>query len=349
MEDTRARAWDPATGEQLTPLLKTRYDLRVPAPDLPRDNRPTADLVLLAQLLCGSRVEETGTLRPLEKHELITAWNILKRKYPEDFAISSPDVLAWHDQEARSCAQAWNWWSALFHLDYLVRAKPNDKAFLQRRDYARTALALANQDTGAYPKRLVYPPRDPLAPAETVDLSTYYNCSLKDPLSLPSLPNGLQIFDGTVFDVRGSIFLAAQKQPGFWSQYPPRVDGVKISRKCQRIHFLHAAGGPRGRKKFDVEVGRYVVHYADHQTNEIRIVYGKDVRDLWTEVDEPLAADNSALVWMGTGPQVQRDTKALRMFKTSWKNPLPDVEVLTIDLVSSVNDTAPFVVAISTE
>src|SRR5262249_29667554 len=144
--------------------------------DLPRDNRLPADLVLLAQLLSGSRMDEAGAFRPLEKDDLIRAWDKLKKKYPESFAASADEVLVWHEQEAKSCEQAWNWWAALFHVDHLLRARPKDQMLQQRRAYEQEALNRANQLASGYQKKAqVIPPRNPLAPAQTVDLSEYYD------------------------------------------------------------------------------------------------------------------------------------------------------------------------------
>jgi WD40 repeat protein len=354
-QDTRARVWDLTTGEQLTRSLKTRYDLSAPAPaknGLPRETRPTADLVLLAQLLSGSRVDKKGAFLPLEKSQLISAWNQLRKVYPESFTISDNDVLAWHEQEARSCEQAWNWWAALFHLSHLARGEPKGPTLKQREVYSRAALDRANQRASGYEKRMqVIPPRDPAALPQTVDLSEHYTRSLKEGRnsSLANFPSGLQTFDGIPFDVRGVVRLAAGSLTATKSN-PERVDGVKVGRKCKRVHFLHAVSGAN--TKQETVVGRYVVHYANEQTCDIPIVYGKDVMDLWSELNEPLTAERAALVWLGTNREVQtrrNETPCLRMFKATWPNPLPNVEIASIDFVSSLNDTAPFLVAMTTE
>jgi len=344
--DTRARVWDLGTGESLTPLLRTRYDLHARAPaknDLPRDDRPPADLVLLAQLLSGSRVDETGAFRPLEKSDLTSAWDRLKKKYPQSFASSAGEFLAWHEQAARACEQAWNWWGALFHLDHLLRARPKDQTLQQRRAYAQAALEHANQLASGYQKRLhVIPPRDPWAPRETVDLSEYYDRSLKaGKNSLADLPNGLQTFDGVTFDIRGIVGPSAKRK---------RVDGIKVGRKCKALYFLHAARHSTAVGQFGTEIGHYVLHYANTQTKEIPIVYGKDVWNWWTEENQPLTTQRSALIWVGTNSEVQRTgARALRMFKSTWKNRLPQVEVVSIDFVRTMSDPEPFLVAITAE
>ena len=44
-----------------------------------------------------------------------------------------------------------------------------------------------------------------------------------------------------------------------------------------------------------------------------------------------------------------RDADNKTLFRTSWDNPLPDVELKSIDFVSGMADPAPFLIAISVE
>jgi eukaryotic-like serine/threonine-protein kinase len=111
--DGTARAWDAATGEALTPPLRHPWAVRraefAPAGDrlvttgpggtawewgLGRDDRPVEDLVLLAQMLSGSRVEKRGTM-PLGAAEQARAWEELRGRYPEAFTASPAEVRAW--------------------------------------------------------------------------------------------------------------------------------------------------------------------------------------------------------------------------------------------------------------
>jgi WD40 repeat protein len=111
--DRTARAWDAATGEALTPPLRHPWAVRraefgpagdrlvMTGPDgtawewvLGRDDRPAEDLVLLAQLLSGSRVERRGTM-PLGAAEQARAWQELHGRYPETFTAPPEEVRAW--------------------------------------------------------------------------------------------------------------------------------------------------------------------------------------------------------------------------------------------------------------
>jgi hypothetical protein len=60
--------------------------------------------------------------------------------------------------------------------------------------------------------------------------------------------------------------------------------------------------------------------------------------------DEPGGAKGSIVAWTGTNSLGQ-----VRLFQTSWENPLPEVEVESIDLVSAMSFYPAFLVAITVE
>ena len=123
-EDGTARVWDAATGEPVTPLLphggarqepsSSAYHSEVPqvsfSPDgrrlitvgrsaaqnwdLRPDVRPAEDLVRLAVLLSGHRVDNSGGYVPVSKEVLVDAWKTLQAKYPGEFTTPA-EVLAW--------------------------------------------------------------------------------------------------------------------------------------------------------------------------------------------------------------------------------------------------------------
>ena len=197
------------------------------------------------------------------------------------------------------------------------------------------------------------PPRAAEAASNMVNLTSQYNGALEDTWqkgglennNLAALPKGIQEFGGTKFDVRGLIQLSglsAQQQLSV--KFPKEVKDIKVNNKAKRIHFLHATGwsAPDGTK-----IGQYVIHFANGEQREIPIVYGQDVRDWWTQADE---AQNDKLqkVWEGTNSTGEGSPKQ-RLFKTTWQNPLPDVQISHIDYQSALTDSAPFLVAITLE
>jgi WD40 repeat protein/serine/threonine protein kinase len=134
--DYAARVWDANTGEALGPPLKHRgwayhvafspdgrrlvtachdgtariWDLPVP------DARPVEDLVLLAQLVSGKRVDVRDGLVEVEPAAQRRALEELRSRYPADFAASVPEAIAWHRRQAAACLREKNGPAALFHL-----------------------------------------------------------------------------------------------------------------------------------------------------------------------------------------------------------------------------------------
>jgi hypothetical protein len=106
--DGAARVWDATTGEPVTPLLRHSSNLWHAAfsPDgrravttastaqvweLPLEDRPVADLVLLAQVLTGLERRASGQFVPLEISRFRADWATLWSKYPRDFLSCPPE------------------------------------------------------------------------------------------------------------------------------------------------------------------------------------------------------------------------------------------------------------------
>ncbi len=68
--------------------------------DMPRDDRPMEDLILLTQLLAGRRIDSAGGVVPVEPNFYRSAWNALKTKYPDDFMASAARVLTPREWQA---------------------------------------------------------------------------------------------------------------------------------------------------------------------------------------------------------------------------------------------------------
>jgi WD40 repeat protein len=132
--DTAARVWDSVTGQPVTPPLRHsrgvtgaafsldgRRVLTFSADDTARiwdvfpDERPTADLLLLAQLLHGHRLDKQCALVPLSAEEQHDALDKLRGHCPAEFTVSAEQALAWHRREAEACVRERNPVAALFH------------------------------------------------------------------------------------------------------------------------------------------------------------------------------------------------------------------------------------------
>jgi WD40 repeat protein len=102
--DGSARVWDAHTGEPITPILWHRSNLWHAAfsPDgrravttgrtaqvweLPFEDRPVEDLVLLAQVLTGLEMEmrTPSQFVPLDIKRIRADWAALAFRYPRDF------------------------------------------------------------------------------------------------------------------------------------------------------------------------------------------------------------------------------------------------------------------------
>jgi WD40 repeat protein/serine/threonine protein kinase len=132
--DQTARVWDAATGQPITPplrhaqgvftavfspdglrVLTVSYDQTARVWDVSPGERPTADLLLLAQLLHGHRLDKQGALVPLSAAEQRHALEWLRAQDPAEFTVTAEQALAWHRHEAEACLKEKNPAAALFH------------------------------------------------------------------------------------------------------------------------------------------------------------------------------------------------------------------------------------------
>jgi hypothetical protein len=200
--------------------------------------------------------------------------------------------------------------------------------------------------------------RNPAAPPETIDLSAFYNRTLADAPEpdvnandLSELPQGLQTFAGTVFDVRGRLQViggAAQRQ---WSLEVERIEGIRVGRRLARLHFLHAAHGDSREVATGDRLGHYRLHFSDGRTVEIPIRYNVDLSDYWALEHLPSELPEAVEAWRGANPHSRAtgNGDAIRLFKRTWQNPFPEVEVTALDFVAENAGTHPWLIALTAE
>lgn len=197
--------------------------------------------------------------------------------------------------------------------------------------------------------------RQPNTPKELLDLSPFYNAMLEETWhgrssignDLASLPTGVQTFGDVKFDIRGIVQL--ESKSGSSTNFPPEINGIPVHQKCQRVHFLHAAGFGKVADQ-DRQIGSYIVHYATNRMRlEIPIIYGQDVRDWHTMPGEPPAPKELQVVWTGQNAVSRSAGQSLRLFLTTWTNLLPGFEIDSIDFTSSMANPAPFLLGITVE
>lgn len=199
-------------------------------------------------------------------------------------------------------------------------------------------------------------PRDPQARPQLLDLTPFYNAMLTEtwhgrggPVAndLASLPTGLQTFAGVEFDVRGVVQLKGRLAAV--TNFPAEVKGIPARQKCQHLYFLHAAGVGKVADE-GTQIGTYVIHYATSQMRlEVPIVYGQSVRDWHFQPGEPAPGPDLQVVWTGENATSQRAGRKIRLFMSTWTNLVPNIEIESIDFVSSVTNSGPFLIAITAD
>jgi hypothetical protein len=200
----------------------------------------------------------------------------------------------------------------------------------------------------------------------TIDLRPYVNVMLTPRTPVPNepgenalaeMPVGVHTFGGVSFDVAGKIQLMGRGLLKSNRIYPVIRKSIEISQKCRRIHLLHGASHVAYYP--DTTIAKLVLHYADGSTGEIAIVSGEHLLDCWgptyttpamRERLAPLSRDTE-LAWVGNsaGDPQEPSPSAARIYKSTFVNPKPDLEISTIDYISTLTDAAPFLIGLTQE
>jgi len=202
------------------------------------------------------------------------------------------------------------------------------------------------------------PRRDVQARPNLIDLSRFYNAALTRDMHdievrpgirnhLAALRPGVQQFGNVEFDVRGLInlsgtFLSRSRM----ARFPTAVTGIPLPRKVARLHFLHGTVWP---VPTGTIVGRYVLRFVDGREQEFPIVYGVDVRDWCRMQTEDGRGERLNVVWQGMNPASILNGGILQLTRSTYENPRPEAEVASLDFVSAMSDSAPFLIALTVE
>jgi hypothetical protein len=198
------------------------------------------------------------------------------------------------------------------------------------------------------------PPRDPSTKKHLIDLSAHYNGSPHEgwlpttPMGTTSqktlpIPPGVRKFDGVDFDVRGLIQLSGNKIKAAGGEFPERIADINVSLKCRKLYFLHAAAWASFVEN-GVQIGTFVIHYANASKREIPIVQGEDVGN-WTATDNDESPRRATVAWKGENTSGH----SVRVYKSVWDNPQPDLEIRTLDFISKMTEASPFLLAITVD
>jgi hypothetical protein len=195
------------------------------------------------------------------------------------------------------------------------------------------------------------PSRDPRTKPELLDLSLVYTHELTGWLSIDrdseaanTFGDDVRKFTGLDFDLRGLVRLAGTNWVGLGHEPAPHLaTDIPVARHFARMHIVH---GARPTETDGVRIGAYVLHYVDGQTQALPIIFGEHLRERDPPPETPIRVTKSAVVaWSGR----DRGGNLRRLYRTTYENPRPSVAVRSIDFVSTMTKSGPFLIAITVE
>jgi len=201
--------------------------------------------------------------------------------------------------------------------------------------------------------------------ATTIDLKPYINAALTDSPASPAgnndnnladLPSGVNVYGGVPFDVEGFVQLSGQNLvSAFHRNFPAKVDGIAIHKRCAKIYLLHAGHWVNAGYG---TVARLVLHYEDGSQKQIDIVAGRDIFEFWSPLfttgaprEYSRMSRDTELAWTGSNSFIKQlwPDESLVLYKSGFANPQPDLTISTVDYVSTMTGAAPFMVGLTVE
>ncbi len=160
-----------------------------------------------------------------------------------------------------------------------------------------------------------------------------------DSRTFKGLPQGRQRFAGVDYDIYEmptspvpQVLMLGGK--GLPEDLPAEITGIPVHCKADALFFLHTARldqrmddrDRREHRKF--AIFKYIVHYADGQSEEVPIYAEIDI-DHYVQ-QQPKALPGAQIAW--TRPYEDSQDHAVAYAK-QWNNPRPDVEIESVDMV----------------
>jgi len=156
--------------------------------------------------------------------------------------------------------------------------------------------------------------------------------------NLAQFPRGPSVtFKGVPFDVGDRLIVLRSEDhaPGV----PQRIDGLVCGVNASRLHFLHGCAWAEGK---GTAIMAYRVNYADGTAADIDVVFGEHLLGWW-DLPAPLA--KAELAWQGRN----EIHMPLCVYLMRWDNLKPEVEIRSIDFVSTNSDAIPLVLGVTAE
>lgn len=163
-----------------------------------------------------------------------------------------------------------------------------------------------------------------------------------------ALPTGLQWFKNIPFRVSGKKLgaVATRDESLEMHRYPKAVKGIPVGTTARELVFLHTATRPsvvvrtQGRSPEKPTIlGTYVIHYQDGEILSIPLNWEENI----THWNAQMLSAFCTPLWQGRTPEGARIS--LEGFR--WKNPRPDVPIVSVDLESREGKSSPVLLAIT--
>jgi len=184
--------------------------------------------------------------------------------------------------------------------------------------------------------------REKFADTKYVDLGPHYNFALSEeihgkPGNTISIPSGISEYKGVKIDTRGLIQLASNVSlQNSHIEYPRDIAGIAVNHLADSLVFLHSSAWA---SETGTEVVNIVVNYEDGQKQIITIKNQIDVEDWWFDPASSVIPPSAQVAWEGSNERVEELGISLKLYLFTWVNPLPELKIASIDLISAMNDT----------
>jgi hypothetical protein len=128
------------------------------------------------------------------------------------------------------------------------------------------------------------------------------------------------------------------------------IKGIKVGRDFKTLHVIHSTQHHANDDKG--VIGWYVLRYKDGSRHRIPIEYGRHVVDWWVIGDslDKVPPDGSVF-WEGENGAIKMlsDRCKIRLFRSKFENPKPDLNVDAIDIECAEGPCKPFVFGMSVQ
>src|SRR5262249_32311255 len=135
---------------------------------------------------------------------------------------------------------------------------------------------------------------------------------------------------------------------------------IRLNRKFKTLHLLTASvpdvsvvpiGRPDvGSKPSDQPVARLVLHYRDGSTVELP-VSAVELIGLRGPRGLRVLPQGWELAWLGGNPYLEENQPrvCLHIYRAALQNPKPELEITTIDFISTMTPLAPFIAGMTVQ